>query len=221
MAYAPPCPMPSGNSGAGLDLWWRMDEDKAMRKHKGFTTLEMLLVLVILGIIGFVGWFVYQSKNDTDSLYNSAADTQIATKTTKKAAATATSASQETTNPVITAALKENTAAAISSGNTAALEGYMADSVNVVIAASEKTGAETAAQAVADLAYLDAGTDPWDFDLAAATLTTYKNGFYGQYFATDSTIVGQSANNYVVSFGVNASGKIDVVFMAVNADLLE
>lgn len=136
------------------------------------------------------------------------------------ATSSATPASTAPATITISDALKSNIAAAISSGNTAALEGYMASSVNVVIAASDKTGSESPAQAVTDLGYLSAGTDPWNFNLSAATLTTFKNGFYGQYFG-NGTYVGESTNKYVVSFGINASGKIATIFMAQNAELLK
>ena len=43
--------------------------------QKGFTAVEGLLILVIVGLIGFVGWFVYDSKNKSESNYNSAAST--------------------------------------------------------------------------------------------------------------------------------------------------
>lgn len=190
------------------------------QKQQGFTTLEILLVLVMVGIIGYVGYYVYHSKNNANSAYSNAANVKVGVKATPKKTVAKTTPSVAA-SPVISAALKENTAAAINSGNTAALEGYMATSVNVVIAASEKTGAETAAQAVSDLSYLNSGTMPWNFSVAAATLTAWQNGFYKQYFGADKTIVGESANKYVVSFGVNTSGKIDTVFMAASADLLQ
>ncbi|MEK7059241.1 MAG: hypothetical protein AAB971_00580 [Patescibacteria group bacterium] len=184
------------------------------KNQQGFGSVQILLILVIVGIIGFVGWYVYNANQGASNNYKTASS-EAAKSPSKKA----TPKSAATDKVTISAALKENTAAAIESGNTAALEGYMADSVTVVIAASEKGGAESAAEAVQDLAYLSSGTSPWDFNLAATTLTSYKNGFYGKYFG-DSTIVGQSANKYVVSFGVNSSGKIDTVFMAASSDLL-
>lgn len=33
------------------------------KNEKGFSAVEMLLILVIVGLIGFVGWYVWQSKN--------------------------------------------------------------------------------------------------------------------------------------------------------------
>ena len=189
-------------------------------KHnqKGFGALEGVLILVIIGIVGFAGWDVYASPKKTSSVYENSS-TDIATKVTKKSTATDQTANTAPSSP-ISDTLKDNTAAAIESQNTAALEGYMADSVTVVIAASEKGGAESATLAVKDLDYLKAGTSPWDFNLPVANLTAYKNGDYKQYFGTN-TIVGKSANGYVVAFGINNAGKIDTVFMAANSSLLE
>lgn len=182
------------------------------KRQDGFSLIEILLILLALGIIGFVGWYVYQSQQGVDDSFNNAADST----SEKKEKAAEEPAADE---PVISEALKENTAAAIESQNTAALEGYMAESVNVVFAASEKGGPVTPTQAIADLAYLQAATSPWNFSLPAATLDSYKAGFYKDYFGTN-TIVGKSANDYVVSFGVNNAGKIDAIFVAASADLL-
>lgn len=108
---------------------------------------------------------------------------------------------------------------AISSGNYAALEGYMAPSVTVIIAASEGIGTRTPAQATADMAYTDAGTDPWNFALPAATIATYAAGPYAQYFPAN-VLVGVSANKYVVAFSFDNNGKIKTIFLAANTDLL-
>jgi Tfp pilus assembly protein PilV len=188
-------------------------------KQEGFALLEGLLILVIVSVVGFAGWYVVSSKNSANNSYDKASSVDTAAAAKKSASSSQqASTSGETANP-ISAALKENTAASISSDNTAALEGYMTSSVTVVIAASEKGGSESAVQAIKDLDYLSSATDPWDFNLDAATLTSYKNGFYGQYFGTN-VIVGKSADGHVVAFGVNNAGKIDTVFMASNASLL-
>jgi len=102
-----------------------------------------------------------------------------------------------TTTTVIAKSMKDNVSAAISSKNTAALEGYMAPSVNVILAASEGIGPQTPAQAINDLAYLNSATSPWDFNLPASTIAKYSSGqYYGKYFGSN-TIVGESANKYL------------------------
>jgi len=117
------------------------------------------------------------------------------------------------------AANEENIKDSIKSGNTAALEGYMASTVRVIIAASEGVGNRTPTQAINDLKYLDSATDPWNFALSTDTLNEYANGDYAQYFPLGA-VVGKSADDKVVSFTFNSSGKINGIFMAVNADLL-
>ncbi len=209
-------------------------EPKKPREKKKLLFLVLLILLLLIS--GLVGWKYKSVVDDNRGLKKTEAELQlkvedltkqVAAKTkeaddAKAAAAVKTTATTTTTTTatVPTAALKQNVTDSITSKNTAALEGYMATSVNVVFAASEKAGPRTPTEAISDLAYISAATDPWNFALSAATLTTYKNGFYGQYFGT-STIVGKSANNYVISFHVNASNKIDVIFVSISDDLLK
>lgn len=40
--------------------------------QKGFSVIEGLLLLVILGLLGFVGWYVYTSSNQTKETLNAA-----------------------------------------------------------------------------------------------------------------------------------------------------
>ncbi|MDB5164084.1 MAG: hypothetical protein JWS12_702 [Candidatus Saccharibacteria bacterium] len=44
----------------------------------GFSSVEIILVLVIMTIIGFVGWFVIQARNSTNTSLNSAASNNLA-----------------------------------------------------------------------------------------------------------------------------------------------
>lgn len=184
--------------------------------------LPLLIILLLAVGAGAYYWRDKQPKTDQknkqseiSSLQQKVSDLekQLAEEKAKKAGP-----AQPTTTLPSTAEL-ENIKAAISSGNTAALEGYMAPSVRVIIAASEGIGDRTPTQAIGDLAYLNAGTDPWNFALPASTLANYASGSYAQYFPS-SALVGKSANKYVVSFTFNSSGKINGIFMAVNSDLL-
>ncbi len=135
-------------------------------------------------------------------------------------------AAAEDTTPATVAETKAPTAEAlaniedaIKSGNTAALEGYMASKIKVILAASEGIGDRTPTQAISDLKYLDSATDPWDFSLPAATLTKWGTGDYKQYFP-ESAFVGMSADDMVVSFTFDSQAKISGIFMAMDGDSL-
>jgi 3',5'-cyclic AMP phosphodiesterase CpdA len=53
------------------------------KNHKGFTVVEGLLVLIILGIVGGVGWYVNSSRQQTLSIYDQTANTGVQPDTTK------------------------------------------------------------------------------------------------------------------------------------------
>lgn len=46
--------------------------------QKGFSTVELVLVLIIVGLVGFIGWYVWDTKKDTD---NESSTTQTSTST--------------------------------------------------------------------------------------------------------------------------------------------
>jgi len=116
----------------------------------------------------------------------------------------------------------ENIKASITSGNTVALEGYMASSVNVILAATEAYGIQTASSAVSSVTtFISDDINSWDynFSLPAATLTAYEQSGYAQYF-TATSVVGLAINDQVISFSFDCLGKIDTVFMAKSAGTL-
>jgi hypothetical protein len=116
----------------------------------------------------------------------------------------------------------DNIKASIISGNLAALEGYMASSVNVILAETGEVEPFTPNQAVAAIAeFVSSDNETWeyDFSLTNEVLTTYRNGNYGKYFSTIS-IVGKNADNKVISFSFDCTGKINSVFMASSENLL-
>lgn len=116
----------------------------------------------------------------------------------------------------------ENIQASITSGNTAALEGYMASTVNVILAATEAYGPQTPTQAVSSISsFISDDNTSWDYDFAlpVATLNAYYQGEYSQYFS-NIDVVGKATNNKVISFSFDCNGKIDTVFLANNSELL-
>lgn len=186
--------------------------------------LMLLALLVILAGAAYGGywWRDRDAKQDSRSKNEEITSLKSQLDESKKAAESSASeeeSSDETTTTLPTAAQLDNIQAAITSGNTAALEGYMASSVNVIIAASEGLGTRTPAQAVGDLDYLVSASVSWDFSLSSATLASYAGGSYSSYFPSGA-LVGKSSENKVVSFVFNSSAKISTIFMSASDDLL-
>lgn len=187
------------------------------------TLFNLLVALVLLAAGAAAGWW-YRDSQAKDELAKK--DTELTSLQTKNAKLTKDLADAKKADTADATASKtpdaetlDNIKASITSGNTAALEGYMAPSVRVIIAATEGVGDRTPAQAVSDLKYIDAATDPWDFALATATLNKYQTGDYKQYFPT-TALVGLSANKYLISFQFDSSAKINGIFLTNNADSL-
>lgn len=188
-------------------------------KFNGKKLLMWLVLLLVIAGAAYAGYYYRDQQAKDQQKVDQATITALEAKNAKL---TKDLAAAKVTNAVATAPSAEDLAniqAAIESGNTAALEQMMANPVTVILAASEGLGERTPTQAVADLAYLDGGTDPWNFALAAATLSGYQTGGYAKYFPK-TALVGKSANNYVVSFSFDNDGNISTIFMANSADLL-
>ncbi len=188
-------------------------------KKSRVATWLMLLILVAAAGVGAYFWRDMNAKSDRkdDQAKIANLQTQVDTLKASPAGTADTTADTKTTLP--TDAVKQSIKESITSGNTAALEGYMASTVRVIVAASEGIGDRTPVQSISDLKYIDAATTPWNFSLDGATLAKYGSGEYKAYFSSNS-VVGKSANNFVISFNFNSTGKINGIFMTNNADLL-
>lgn len=179
----------------------------------------LLIALLVVAGAGAYLWRDKQAKEDLQAKQDEVSSLQeevdklnsdIA-KLSKELADEKNSESSTATTP--SAADLENIQASITSKNTAALEGYMADSVNFILAASEGIGPQTPTQAIASLDQQLASTkDPWSFNLPAATLSSYSSGSYAQYFP-DGALVGKSANDVVISITFDENAKISGIFV--------
>ena len=190
------------------------------KKSKGKKFLMFLLVLLLMAGAAAAGWYYRDMQAKDDEKVLKAEITSLKASNAKLkdelAAATAANAAARVPSEETIANIK----AAVESGNFAALESLMSNPVTVILAASEGLGERTPTQAVTDLDYLDAGTDPWDFALTVAVLDGYRAGDYAKYFP-QTALVGKSANNYVVSFSFDNDGeKIATIFMTNSADTL-
>jgi hypothetical protein len=125
----------------------------------------------------------------------------------------------ETAEPTtgLTSDDRDNIVAAITSDNTAALEGYFSDSVFVVLMASECCGASTPAETVGHLAYVADAPDPWDFALPAATIDTWRTGWYADQF-TPEVIAGRAADGTAIVFGIGGAGGDEIVSVLMGHD---
>ncbi|MEZ5190919.1 MAG: hypothetical protein R2717_08865 [Schumannella sp.] len=122
------------------------------------------------------------------------------------------------------AELRANVVDAMSSGNTAAIEGYLASSVHITYAASEYEGDVTdPALIIQNLTALTGPGITWDFNLPAATLDNYANnpGHYPAYSDDfpEGALVGRSSDRAVVSFAIDG-GQITRVFIALDEGAL-
>lgn len=114
--------------------------------------------------------------------------------------------------------LRANIVDAMNSGNTAALEGYLAPSVHVTYAASEMEGDVTDhALVIQNLTALTGPGITWDFDLPASVIDDYANnpGHYPSYVDDfpEGAVVGLSSDDAVVSFALDGS-QITRVFIS-------
>jgi hypothetical protein len=79
-----------------------------MTKHDtnlGFSIVETLLILVVVGILGFTGWYIYHTKQVSNKDYAAAANTS--TPTYKKKATTSTK-SQTTSSTTTTSSQSQS-----------------------------------------------------------------------------------------------------------------
>ena len=179
------------------------------RRRKSWPWI-VLLTLLLFAAIGVVVWLqIGAGAPDT-------APTPTHGTSTNSSAAPSPSATPSP-EPMMSASDRQNVAESISSGNTAALEGYLANPVDVLICASGGIGSRTPEQAVGDLAYLNGSSAVWDFALDAPTIASYQASSYAQYFP-DRAIVGRTSDNWVITL-VPVGAKIGTILMC-NAEEL-
>ncbi len=100
---------------------------------------------------------------------------------------------------------------AVITGNTAAIEGYLTDPVDVILYATECCGPIAPSEAIGNLGIL-ASSSGWDFDLPDATVAGWAaDPGYGVYF-TGSPIVGQASDGTIVAFHIEGA-QIDGIWV--------
>lgn len=200
------------------------------KKPRGKTVKAVLLTLLVIVLMGASAGAAYMYRDNSAKDTEKEQSDQIAAlkidkKKLEKELANVSEGDESIVGcPAIAPNLTalDNIKASITSANTAALEGYMATSVNVILAASEAYGPQTPAQAIADISsFLGDDNAAWDYDfsLPAATIDSYQNGDYDEYF-TDISVIGKNGQNKVISFSFNCEAKIGTVFMSSSEDIL-
>ena len=113
----------------------------------------------------------------------------------------------------------DNIEASISSGNTAALEGYLANPNTFIIAASECCGPQTPIETISGLDYLLTATGPW----ARATdslIADYRTGFYADYFPEGAFVLLSSDEDPFVVSVQTEGDEIIGIFISAGESLL-
>lgn len=215
----------------------QMPKFRSAKKGVGKTVLLILLILLLVagGVAAFL-WRDMTAKDSETKLNASITSLNKTVATLKTELAAATSSTTTTTTTTNTtgnggtttctsvapiAATIDNIKASITSGNTAALEGYMAASVNVVLASSGGVVAGTPTQSVGSITdFITGATAPWNFALSSSVLGKYSAGGFSKYFPSIA-VVGQSANGKVISFNFDCNGKINSVLLSSSPDLIE
>jgi TolA-binding protein len=187
-------------------------------KKSGRGLVIAIIIVVIVSLLACSGiWFVMNKKLNDQKKQNQEQIQQLNKKINELETQSQDVKADE--SALTAAETKAEIVAAVSNKQYSNLAPLMADQVEVTIAASEKGGEVSKAQAVADMAYLKSGTSPWNFNPTTAQVNTFKNGSYKVYLSAAS-IFGIATNDYFVAFTLDSSNKISKIFMSVNTELL-
>lgn len=113
--------------------------------------------------------------------------------------------------------VQETIRAAIDTMNTQALEGYMTDTVQFTIYASECCGDMTKVEAIKNLEYVKDG-DNWNFDQNNETIKKLKEK--SEFFGPDAYVGFAQNNENAVAFKFNESNMIDSIAVVASYKLI-
>ncbi len=199
----------------------QMQTSKGKPKAMG-KWLTIGLAVLLVAALAFLGWYWMQAEAEKKSLNEQKVQLQGQLDALKAQTASEDSAEAESDTPcndTASAFYKENIKAALDSMNTAVFATYTTNPVNYILAASELGKDMTPDEAALALDYTHSATGPWDFSVPAATVNTWKAGFYKDHFGA-KRYIGRAASGMVVSFGFDCSGKVNKIFVAADDDLL-
>ncbi len=192
--------------------------------QSGFSTVYIILGLLILVLLG-LGWYFWGDKNffnsspvPTSTYAPNPASNSASPSSSPFASPSPSASATATPAPTIKPALFENIKASVISKNTAALEGYMTDTVNVIIEATECCGNITKVKAIKEMDYLNDATEPWNFDENNPVAIALRKKNPATF--PEGSIIGTSANKMLVTFTLNQTKtKIEKLYMAVDYKL--
>jgi len=188
------------------------DTPAAPRRSRVVWIVAAVLALVIVFVVVF---FLLQRGQAPDPV-PSQTSAEVSTPSASpsgSASATPTPTATESLPPEPDARAA-NFVDAMTSGNTAALEGQLATPIVVILVASECCGPVSPVEAITNLNYVNPGSGAtWNFAIDESTLASYRSGDYGIYFPAEA-LVGLSSDGYVVSFiPASAGGVIETLFI--------
>lgn len=195
------------------------------KSQKGSGAVYLILGLLILLLFG-AGWYFWAGKNFFKGFFvplSSYPPSQSNSLSPSPSASTSPTPSPSATpspspSPTIKPELFENIKASVISKNTAALEGYMSDTVNVIIEATECCGNITKSKAIAQMDYLNDAQEPWNFNDNNPVAIALRKKNPGTF--PEGSIIGTSANKMLVTFTLNqAKTKIEKLYMAIDYKL--
>lgn len=113
----------------------------------------------------------------------------------------------------------DNLEAAVNTGNTAAIEGYLSNPNTFIIAASECCGPQTPIETIGGLDYLQSATGPWT-RATDAQVASYLGGFYVDYFPDGAFVLRSSDSDpFVISFQITGT-QVTGIFISAGESLL-
>ena len=175
------------------------------QSQSGSAHLVIIIVLVValLGALGYIFYLNFMQPKATPTVAETPAPVVVA-------------------QTLPTAETVENIKAAISSGNTAALSGYMADTVAVICIpcgftagpGQTPTWDQTKDQAILTVTNKCSQAEgTWNFNLGQATIASYSNAntFFGDSVKSNSIIGKTSISGDMILLNFDTAGKINMV----------
>jgi hypothetical protein len=175
------------------------------KNETGFSTVGVVLILIIVALIGVIGIMVHNNKDKT------------APATTAPISSAASQPGNGTSE-----ATTINTI--INKGDYHGLAAYMADSVKVVKEGTDANGSNysstAAASTISDFYSKSNGADlPWDFagDSAYKSMAQKSTGAVKEYIAQGHIAV--SKNDWVLGYNLTSDQKISSFYMSPSVNM--